>query len=93
MVFNSTYNKDDLTKDDARTFMILRGIANSLDKNIVMEPDYPSLHESGRVPVLDMNVWLDQEGKIQTSFYKKPMSSPYVMMFRSAVSSRKKGLL
>ena len=37
---------------DARTLLILREIANSIDTAIQFEVDYPSLHENGRLPVL-----------------------------------------
>ena len=77
--------------DDARSMYVLRDIANSLDSNIQMEADYPSQHESGRLPVLDLEVWIDVDNKIQHSFYKKSISSPYLILYRSAVSSRNPG--
>ena len=87
--YNSS-NEYSLMQDDARTMHVLMDIANSIDKNIKMEPDYGSKYASGRVPVLDLQVWVDSTNKVQTSFYKKEVSSPFVMLYRSAVSSRTK---
>ena len=50
---------------------------------------YPSKHQSGRVPILDLEVWIVrvEEGyqEIRYSFYEKPMKSDFVLMYRSAV--------
>ena len=75
---------------DQRTFQILKDISNSIDRNIQMEFDVPSLHSSNRVPVLDLEVWVDVENKIQHSFYSKPISSPYTILYRSAVPAQVK---
>ena len=52
-----------------------------------MEIDTPSLNETGRLPVLDLGLFV-QNNKIKTSFYSKPMSSPFTIHFRSAISKR-----
>ena len=75
---------------DLRTLSVLRDIANSIDKNIIMEPDVPSLHPNGRVPVLDLEVWVDEMNKIQHSFFKKPVSSPYTILYNSALPAQTK---
>ena len=57
---------DDLIKKDieieeyARTFMILREIATSIDPDIQWEEDVPSAHPSGILPCLDMQLWYDR---------------------------------
>ena len=63
---------------DLRTMNILKDISNQLDPNIQMTIDVPSVHSNGRLPVLDLEVFLI-ENKIEFSFYKKPMSSPFVI--------------
>ena len=74
---------------DARTFMILEEIANSLDDDIQVESDYPSNHESGRLPVLDLEMFIQDE-IVEFSFYKKKMTSPFCNMYRSAISAKTK---
>ena len=51
--------------EDARTMHVLMDIANTVDKNIRMEPDYGSKYVSGRIPVLDLEVWVDSKNKVQ----------------------------
>ena len=79
---------------DQRTFKLLRQIADSIDSDIQFEEDTPSKHESGRLPCLDLQLWIekDSEGvdQVQWEFYKKPMSSQLLVMERSALSSQTK---
>ena len=89
MKFDPVYQNLDY-EDDFRTITILCEIANSLDPYIKMEGDCPSNHVSGRLPVLDVGMWIDEASKVQFSFFKKPMSSPYVNLYRSALPSKTK---
>ena len=87
MVFDNT--RQVTCSEDQYTFQQLRDIANTLDENIQMTLDVPSLHEDGRLPVLDLGLYVVNK-QIKTSFYSKPMSSPYQIHFRSAIPSRTK---
>ena len=84
--------KEDMEmSDDARTFMVLRQIANSIDPEIQWEEDVPSNHANQKLPCLDMEIWYSQDDKkIYHSFYKKPMSSKYLILKRSTVSETTK---
>ena len=83
--------KDIEMEDNARTFMILREIANSIDPDIQWEEDVPSAHPSGMLPCLDMQLWYDKPAnKPYHQFYKKSMSSRYLILNKSAVSSTTK---
>ena len=70
---------------DQRTFAISRDIAYGIDPCIVMEYDVPSLHENGRLPVLDLELWIDDTNKCLYSFYTKKISTPYTILYNSAV--------
>ena len=89
MVFDINHPTASL-EDDARTFLILKDIANIQDPDIQMEVDYPSVHENKRLPVLDLGVFV-VNNKIQFGFYSKKMTSPYVNMYISAISAKTKG--
>ena len=52
--------------------------------------EWPSKHESGRLPVLDVEMWIDEASNVQFSFFKKPMSSPFVNLYRSALPTKTK---
>ena len=79
----------DVRNDEERTFETIRQVGNSVNPMIQLTVDYPSKHENGRVPILDLEVWIvrTEEGyqEIRYSFYEKPMKSDYVLMYRSAV--------
>ena len=53
--------------------------------------DYPSKNNNKRVPILDLEVWMDrdEEGdwQVRWAFYEKPMKNKFVIMEKSAVSS------
>ena len=53
--------------DDARAMKILAEIANELDSSIVMTPDFSSLHQDGRRPVLDLGLFI-QDNRVQFGF-------------------------
>ena len=61
--------------------------ANSLDgdSDIQMTNDAPSLNASGKMPVLDLQVWCS-DNSLLFMFYKKPMTSSYVIHRESALS-------
>ena len=74
---------DQTISDDVRTARLMKEIANSIMPSmIVMEEDSPSLHTNGRLPVLDMEFWVE--------FYKKPMATRKVTMARSALATLQK---
>ena len=50
-----------------------------------MEIDVPSLHDNCRLPVLDLEVWIDDQNRCLYSFYSKDISTPYTILFNSAV--------
>ena len=55
---------DELECDDERTARVMTDIANSLMPGIIMEFDVPSRNPSKKMPILDMEVWIDEEGNI-----------------------------
>ena len=61
--------------DDRRTFEMLREIADTIDPIIQLTVDYPSNHTSGRVPILDLEVWMERNedgfSQVRWSFYEK----------------------
>ena len=64
-------------------------IANAVDPDIEVEIDFPSKHPSKMLPILDMEMGMN-ENKVQYMFYRKPMANKYTMMANSAVSERVK---
>ena len=56
---------------------------------IRMEEDFPSNHPTCRLPILDLEVWMER-GIIKHQFYKKPMASRKLVQARSAFSTQQK---
>ena len=54
---------------------------------ILMEEDVPSNHLSGKVPMLDMAMWMEGN-QILFCHYSKPMATKSVIMARSAFTTR-----
>ena len=68
---------------------MLSEIANTINSNIQVTVDSPELNPDGKMPVLDLKIWISEyEGipQISHTFYRKPVSSPYTILKRSAVS-------
>lgn len=84
-----TPDPDTQENSDVRTMRVLSEIANSIDGHIQTTYDCPSLKTSGRMPVLDLCIWVSIN-KVQHSFYQKPMASPYIIKYDSALSSKSK---
>ena len=68
--------------DDQVTMNVIKDIANSIEDMIVMTADFPSNHKVNRVPMLDVEVWINEEDNlIYYSFYEKETKSPYVISY------------
>ena len=68
---------------------VLSEIANSLDVHIQTTFNCPSLNTLGRMPVLDLSIWVEGS-TVHHTFFKKPMASPYMIMYSSALASKTK---
>ena len=78
---------------DQRTAAVCREIANTIAPMIQLEEDVPSGHPNGKLPILDLEVWVEN-GVLTHTFYKKPMASRKVIFARSAGAvSEKRSIL
>ncbi len=50
--------------NNKHTLDTLASIANTLDKDIVMEPDVGENHDDDKLPVLDLAMWMEGEGTV-----------------------------
>ena len=74
---------------DIRTASIMKEMANGISRCIQVEIDCPSLHANKKMPILDLEVWVENN-EINFQFYRKPMANTLVLMERSAMSKRMK---
>ena len=64
---------------DQRTALVIQSIANSICPSIQMEIDYPSRHESGWMPLLNLQVRDKEDNNIDYKWYGKKVSNPLLM--------------
>ena len=80
-------------------------LANSIHPNIVMTGDCPSAYENGKVPMLDLAIYVEEKshevvlaGSVEEvtveqvcySFFKKKMSSKFILRASTALPERMK---
>ena len=69
---------------DERTAKIFLEIGNSVSDFIQLTADYPSKHENGWMPLLDIQVRV-RNNQVEHKFYKKEVSNPLLMLANSAM--------
>ena len=75
--------------DDQHTFWILTAIGITIDSNIQLEFDVPSLHTKGKLPILDLEVWLEGD-IIRHQCYRKDIATKYIIHARTALGNSTK---
>ena len=74
--------------DDERTMEEVKKIANTIFKCIQFTTDCPSNHQSGKVPVLDLQLYVEEDGLVKHEFYEKPCANKFVIPAQSAHSKK-----
>ena len=82
---------------DERTMKKLQEIGNSIHPSIQVTVDFPSINQNGRMPVIDIQHWLQEvmingtpRRQVLHPHYSKPMSNVFVTHNDSAMSTRTK---
>ena len=73
--------------DEERIAKMLKVIANEVMDGIEMESDFPTNNNDGKMPILDMKVWMSRENHILYQHYEKVVASKQIMNAQSAQSS------
>ena len=81
------YSEDRSKEADVRVAELIVGLANTLpnEVDIQMTFDTPSMNASKKMPVLDLQIWC-QNNQVRFCFYEKPMASNFVIHRWSALS-------
>ena len=75
---------------DKRMVRLCLPICNNVNKDLEFTAETSHDFESGRLPTLDFELWLENDGELNHSYFQKPMKTPYVIMKRSAVAQHQK---
>lgn len=90
MKFEDLIEEDKNVPDDKRTMELLSKIANKVYGCMQFTLHCPSIHREGMVPVLDLNMFIGEDGKVKYQFYEKPCSNKFVIPYHSAHSNKMK---
>ena len=63
----------------------IRETGNKIHTSIQLEEDCPANYADNKVPILDIKVWVNEDGKIRHEYYSKSVSSKSVIDARSAM--------
>ena len=74
--------------DEQRTARTFKEIANHVQDSIVMEEDYPGRNSDGKLPILDMKVWIDEKHFVVFQHFEKPMANRQILQSQSAQSDK-----
>ena len=90
MVFLPHLEEEDKeVQADMRTMTEVVRMGNSLSPMIQLTGDCPSANESGKMPLLNTQVWVE-ENKLMHENYRKPMANPLTMLAMSAMPAKMK---
>ena len=93
VVTEDTIREDEGVPVDKRTMLIMQEIASHIHPSIRVTIDYPSNHVDGKVPMLDVKMWIAIiEGRrlILYEHYEKEMSTKAVINAKSAIPTQTK---
>ena len=76
---------DKLVPADKHTLKIVTAVGKSIHESTQLEYDCPSLHDDGKMPILDLKVWVNESDIITREFYAKAVSSKSVIHSSSAL--------
>ena len=81
---------DLLLPGDQRTALVVQEIANTVCEFTSFKADFPSAHSSGWMPLLDLQVRVEEDNSISWKFYRKEVSSPFTILNHSALPGKVK---
>ena len=81
--------EDEEVQADMRTMREVVRMGNSLSEMIQLTGDCPSANENGKMPLLNTQVWVE-ENKLLHENYRKPMANPLTMLAMSAMPAKMK---
>ena len=73
-------------EDYTSTAKVICNVASMLEGDISMTYDSPSQNSDGKMPVLDLKVWMDENFIVKFKFFEKSMASRVTIMKDSALT-------
>ena len=85
MEYSQNKAEYDTDQPAVRTAKVLETIANTIEPCIQLTYDTPDQNDSGRMPVLDLGIWIE-DNNVRHTFFKKQVSNEYTILERKALS-------
>ena len=95
-MYSEEYMREDENKElDALMMDLIRTIGNEIHQSIQLEVDYPSKYRDGKLPILDLKVWLakrtkDEKRVVMYEYYEKEISSKWMIHAEAALAMQTK---
>ena len=90
MILHPHLTEEDMyTNLDIRTMREVVKMGNSITNMVQLIGDCPSLNQSGMMPLLDLQCWVEGN-QLLYQHYRKPMTNPLLMMELSAMPAEMK---
>ena len=86
---NQLVEEDEEVPADLRTMREMVKLGSSIDQMIQLTGDCPSKNENGKMPLLNTEVWVE-DNKVQFEHYRKPSANPLLMLEMSAMPANVK---
>ena len=84
VMHHNVVEEDRNSPPDVRTAREVAKMGNSINPMIQLTADCPSSNPSGMMPLLDIQVWIE-DNKVMYQHYRKPMANPLLMLEPSAM--------
>ena len=75
---------------DQRMVRLCLPLANSINSDLEFTAEVAGEFDNNRLPTLDFEMWMENNGTINHSYFQKPMKTNLVTMKRSAMSRHQK---
>ena len=75
---------------DDRMRRICLSLMNDLNKDLKFTAEVAGDFATGRLPTLDFELWVAEDGSLQHNYFQKAMKTPFVVMRRSAMAQQQK---
>ena len=88
LLFCESWRKEDLKEGNIglrKSRHVLEGVMNNIHKFLKMTMETGDDFEDGKLPTLDINLWVGEDGLVLHTFYEKPMSTNQVLHKQTAM--------
>ena len=82
LLFCESWRKEDLKEGNVglrKSRQVLEGMMNNIHNFLKMTMETGDEFEDGKLPTLDINLWVGEDGLVLHTFYEKPMSNNQVL--------------